>query len=340
MNSKEALGSRKKIKIAFADFWDSFNKQDNFITDALKENFEVELSDKPDFVFCGTFGRKHLKYSCVKIFFTGENLLPDFNIVDYGMGFHNITFGDRYLRLPLYVLYNDAVEKALRKHEDCGEVDGVKASDRKFCNYVISNAIADPARDEMIKLLEDYKEVASGGRYNNNVGGPVPDKIEFERGYKFTMCFENTCAPGYTTEKIVEAFAGKTVPIVWGNPNVAEEFNPAAFINCHDFASLEEVMKEVKRLDEDDEAYMRMLESPILKEDRSSLAEVYLKDGYLADYLFRICSQEPVKAIRRNRIYQGLRYEQQAVFHQKIDNLLYVPRRIVYFLQNKLRSRK
>ncbi len=334
------MSSRKKIRIGFADFWDSFNKSDNFITDALKENFEIELSDKPDFVFCGTFGRTHLKYSCVKIFFTGENLLPDFNLVDYGMGFHEITFGDRYLRLPLYVLYNDAVDKALDKHNDCQVIDGVKATDRKFCNYVISNAIADPARDEMIRLLTDYREVASGGRYMNNVGGPVPDKIAFERAYKFTMCFENTCAPGYTTEKIVEAFAGKTVPIVWGSPDVATEFNPDAFINCHDYASLEEVMEEVKRLDEDDEAYMRMLESPILKSDGSSSASIYLKEGYLADYLKMICSQEPADAIRRNRIYQGLRYEQQAQFHQKIDRLLYVPRRAIYFLQNKLRSRR
>ena len=42
----------KKIKVAFSDFWDIFDPSDNFIMDALKANFEVEISDDPDFVFC------------------------------------------------------------------------------------------------------------------------------------------------------------------------------------------------------------------------------------------------------------------------------------------------
>ena len=86
------------------------------------------------------------------------------------------------------------------------------------------------------------------------MGGPVKDKIAFERDYKFTMCFENTSSIGYTSEKIMEAFAGRTVPIYWGNPDIAEEFNPEAFINCHDFDSFEEVLEEIKRLDADDDA--------------------------------------------------------------------------------------
>lgn len=326
----------KRLKINFTDFWDSFNAEDNFITDALKKNFEVEISNKPDFVFCGTFGRRHLKYSCVKIFFTGENLCPDFNLVDYAMGFHHIDFEDRYLRLPLYVLYNDAVKAALNKHEEVQTSD----AERDFCNFVISNAIADGARDEMIERLSSYKPVASGGRYMNNVGGPVADKIEFEKSYKFTMCFENTCASGYTSEKLVEAFAGRTVPIFWGDPSVNEEFNKEAFINCHDFGSIEAAMEYVKKVDQDDELYLKMLRSPVLKEDGSSRAVKYLDENYLSDFLLCICSKEPAAAIRRNRIYQGLRYEKQAAFHQKIDNLLYVPRRIGYFIQNKIRQRK
>ncbi len=323
------------VKINFSDFWDAFDPKDNFIVDALHKHFRVELSDDPDFVFCSNFGNKHLKYRCVKIYYTGENLCPDFNLMDYALGFQPITFGDRYLRLPLYVLYKEACALALKKHL---LPDDYNVIEKKFCNYVISNAISDPARSEMIRTLETYKNVDSGGKYKNNVGGPVHDKIAFEKDYKFTMCFENTSAPGYTTEKLMEAFAGQTVPIYWGNPDIAKEFNPKAFINCHDFASFADVLEEIKRIDADDARFMEMLRSPVLTSD--SQAQKTLDDNYLSDYLYMILSQEKEAAFRRNRIYLGKRYEDLARSHQKIDRFLYLPRRIVYYFQNRLRSRK
>ena len=322
----------KKIKIQFSDFWDDFRPDDNFILDVLKKNFEVELSEQPDFVFCSIFGNRHLKYHCAKIFFTGENMCPDFNLVDYALGFHRISFDDRYLRYPLYALYGESCELAQKKHLLPGDYD---LSAKKFCNFVISNSISDPARDQMIEALNRYKKVDSGGRYRNNVGGPVPDKIAFERNYKFTMCFENTSAKGYTTEKIMEAFAGCTIPIYWGNPDIAEEFNPKAFINCHAFDSFEDVVKEVKKIDEDDELFLSMLKEPILTD--SSEAAHILSESYLSDFLTQIVAQEPEDAIRRNTISLGPRFEKPAAFHEKIDRILYLPRRILYFLHNRIR---
>ena len=229
---------KKHIKVMFTDFWDVFDNEDNFIMDALREHFDVEISDAPDFVFCSIFGRKHLKYDCAKIYYTGENIIPDFNLVDYGLGFQDIDFYDRYLRLPHYVLYPRACKLGLMKPQLSDE----ELLNRKFCNYVISNAISADERGIFIDKLSAYKPLASGGRYHNNVGGPVADKIDFARGYKFSIAFENSGARGYTTEKIMEAFASDTVPIYWGNPDIAKEFNPESFVNCHDFASFDEVV--------------------------------------------------------------------------------------------------
>lgn len=319
----------KKIRVNFSDFWDVFDPNNNFIMDALKKHFEVEISDNPDYVFCSTFGRKYLKYDCARIFYTGENILPDYNLVDYGLAFQDIKFYDRYLRLPHYVLYPEDCDLALKKHALSDEELGMHS---KFCNYVISNALSDPARDEMIKILESYKGVDSGGKYHNNVGGPVPDKIAFQKNYKFTMAFENTGSRGYTTEKIVQAFASSTIPIYWGNPDIAEEFNPEAFINCHDFESFEDVLEEVKRIDADDEAYRKMVKAPILRD--GSKASEFLKEDYLSDYLYEICSQEPKEAIRRNRVYQGAYYEAEAKSHEKMDRMLYLPKRFIHGMKN------
>ena len=325
--------NKKHIKIQFTDFWDVFDKNDNFIMDALKKNFDVEISDNPDFVFCSIFGRRHLKYDCAKIYYTGENIIPDFNIVDYGMGFQDIDFYDRYLRLPHYALYDRACNLAKAKPTMSDE----EYLNRKFCNYVISNAMSSPERGEFIDKLDSYCKLDSGGRYHNNVGGPVADKIEFAKGYKFSIAFENSGARGYTTEKIVEAFASETVPIYWGNPDITREFNKDAFINCHDFNSFDEVVEYVKKVNEDDELYLKMVKAPMSAEGDKTVLK-YIHEDYIADYLYNICSQDPKTAIRRNRIYQGQYYEDEAKFHEKIDRLLYIPRRFVRGMKNKLRK--
>ncbi len=322
----------KKIKIAFSDFWDIFDPDDNFITDALRKNFEVEISNDPDFVFCSIFGRRYLKYDCARIFYTGENIDPDFNLVDYAMGFPDITYYDRYLRLPHYVLYPRACELAKKKPSMTDE----EYLGRKFCNYVISNAVSGPERLVMIDKLSSYKELASGGRYHNNVGGPVADKIDFSRGYKFSIAFENSSSRGYTTEKIMESFASETVPIYWGNPDIAKEFNPDSFINCHDFDSFDDAVRFIKKVDEDDELYLKMVKAQIVRDDSDAAA--CLAETYVSDFLFKICSQDPKEAIRRNRIYQGKYYEDEAKAHERLDALLRTPRRALRGMRNRLKK--
>jgi len=325
----------KKIKVNFVDFWGSFNPNDNFILDALKKNFEVEISSDPDFLFCSTFGKNFLKYDCVRIHYEGENLSPDFNLYDYALGFPYITFDDRYLRLPHYVLYPEACEKALKKHTLSDEE---YKSHTKFCNYVISNALSAPDRTEMIKVLNSYKTVDSGGKYKNNVGGPVPNKIEFEKNYKFTMAIENSSSNGYTTEKIMEAFAGATIPIYYGSRDIAKEFNPKSFINCHDFESFEAVLEKVKEIDNNDELFLSMIKEPIILED--SQAKTYLEENYLSDYLYKICSQDPKKAYRKNRYYIGQRFEDTARMHAKLDRVLLLPKRAIYYIKNKIAQKR
>lgn len=79
---------------------------------------------------------------------------------------------------------------------------------RKFCSFVVSNSqFSDPLRKRFFERLCKYKKVDSGGRYLNNIGGPVRDKLAFCRGYKFNIAFENSSVDGYTTEKIMEAYA-------------------------------------------------------------------------------------------------------------------------------------
>lgn len=296
-----------KIKINFVDFWPGFDKVDNDFYRILNERYEVEISNNPDYIFYSVFGFEHTRYNCIRIFYTGECIAPDFNICDYAIGFDKIIFEDRYIRVPLYRLfhYKADFEKALNKHLICNEeIKNKKA----FCNFVYSNCSAQKQREDFFNLLNSYKRVDSGGRYLNNIGGPIADKYEFQKQYKFSIAFENCCYKGYTTEKLVQAFAAQTVPIYFGNPDISTEFNSQAFINVHDFSSMEEVIKKIEEIDSNDELFYKMLRAPI----GSSIDESDLKD-----FLFNIVSQPYNKACRRpTNATVGVREKEQRIIRK------------------------
>ncbi len=50
----------------------------------------------------------------------------------------------------------------------------------------------------------------------------------------FSICVENSWNESYQTEKIIDAFLTKTVPIYWGCPNLEEFYDPNGFIICKD----------------------------------------------------------------------------------------------------------
>lgn len=332
--------SKKTIKIKYVDFWPNNFDQETFkFTQILRKYYNVEFSDNPDYVFCSCFGHKHFKYdNCVKILFLGENIIPDFNLYDYALGFHFIDFEDRYLRCPLYALYVESIDKALNKHTFSDEY---YLSKKKFCNYVISNPYAAGERDAMIDALNGYMPVDSGGRYRNNVGGPVKDKLEFAKDYKFSMTFENSAMSGYTTEKIFEGFAAATIPIYWGSKRVAEEFNPDSFINCHDFDSLDDVVKRVKEINENDELFLKMMKAPMITED--CLAYKYLKDDYIDDFFRNIFDGDKDKAIRRNMVYIGHDYQHKmkgAMHYQDRMDIVKRPMHLMNKVIAQVKSKK
>ncbi len=293
-----------KIKIGFCDFSSDFDVYDNYWLKTLRSMYGedgVEVVKNPDYLFYSCFGFEHLKFDCIKIFYTGENLVPDFNLCDYAIGFHEINFNDRYLRMPLYQIYSRAYEKALQRNS----YDDSFYLNRKFCCSVISNSMANSARTQMLDLLGQYKKVDNGGKYRNNVGGCVKDKLKFEENYKFTLCFENSSTIGYTTEKLLEGFAGGGIPIYWGNPNVEKEFNKRSFVNCNNFQTLQEAINYIKELDRNDKKYLDMVKEEIFGnggengryEDIQQSVERFLHNIFIQNYTdaFRICKESKGK---------------------------------------------
>ncbi len=306
------------IKIYFTDFWQGFDLQDNIFMPVLRKIANVTVDAKnPDFLFHSCFGFEHINYDCVKICYLGENLSPDFNISDYALGFDFLSFEDRYLRFPLYRFY--MVNHAYMT-QDFTFFQKEISQKNTFCNFIYSNGRnSAPERDMFFHKLTKYKKIDSGGRHLNNIGGCVDDKLEWQRKYKFSIAFENSLKSGYSTEKIYDALVAHTIPIYWGNPRIAEDFNAKRFINCHDFPSFEAVIEHVKYLDTNTEAYVNMLAEPWFNDDAPPLPQ---DDTQLCAFLKNIFEQNP-KAAKRTTI-NGFTYE-----HLQRQNFLYKLRMFV-----------
>lgn len=296
----------KKIKIQYLDFWD-IDQENYIITKALREYFDVEIvTDGGEYAFCSCYGMKHLYVppTSVKIYYTPECIVPDFNFFDYALGFDYLEFGDRYMRLPIY--YGTVSQQKKTPLVDIKHIlkdDFALERDKpKFCSFVVSNGNGSPLRKRMFDLLSQYKKVDSGGKFLNNIGSPCEDKLEFTKPYKFSICFENSSQPGYVTEKITEAFAAQQVPIYWGDPEISKTFNPKSFVNVLDYDSLEDVVKEVIRIDNDDEVYLSMLREPAWIASEYSLSVYQHK---LALFLKHFVDLPIEKAYRYDRTWYG-----------------------------------
>jgi hypothetical protein len=275
-----------------------------FVEDKYK--LEFTNSTDADYVIHSCHGYDVLKYSGVRIFISGENVSPNFAICDYAMTFEKLQFLDRYTWLPLIKLYRESYA-ALRSSRPNAEKIASEKTD--FCAYVMSNTTnSADERSQIFELLSKYKTVNSGGRWRNNVGGSIPDKIAFQSKHKFVIAFENCSHPGYLTEKFADAAASNAIPIYWGDPDIASIFNSKSFINCHDFQTFEDVVDRVREIDTDNKLYHEILSEPWFVNETEPKC---LSDSHFSDFLSNIFDQPHESAYRRNLGRWGIKKERQ-----------------------------
>lgn len=270
------LSKKPLLKIHFSDFWDNFQPTQFWIFQLLSQNFNVCLDkNNPDLLVFSQSGIGHLKYKCHKIYYSHENTMPNPFLADFSFSFHGKggahQFFSNFIEEPLFqqLILNKANDEILAWK---------RTLKNKFCNFVYSNC-KPRERIAFCKMLSQYKHVDCPGKVLNNQppfdshGYQYNQKLDFQKRYKFTIAFENVSRSNYTTEKIIHPLLVGSIPIYWGNPDVAKLFNPKSFINCHDFGSFEEVICYIKKVDQDESLYSSYLSSqPIL--DNSPLSKL------------------------------------------------------------------
>ncbi len=75
-------------------------------------------------------------------------------------------------------------------------------------------------------------------------------KFEILQDYHFNLCFENTIAPHYCTEKIWDGIIGGCLPIYYGGKNstIYEDFPPNSFLDYSEFSSPTELFQYIENM--------------------------------------------------------------------------------------------
>ena len=283
------------VRLRFIGFWDGFDPHDNFFTRLLGRRYHLELCDDPDFVIFSYVGKRRREYrhwKCVRIFYTGENIAPDWSACDWAFSFEHSPH-PRHFRLPHWPFYVDPAALVKPPDHDPAAILDQKS---RFCAFVVSNPLC-RTRNNFFHRLSRYKPVDSGGKIFNTLGHRVGDKQAFLRAYTFTIAFENESHPGYTTEKIVEPMLANSIPIYWGDPLVGRDFDTRSFLSAHDSPSLDDLVDRVVEVDRNPALQLELLGRPWYPGNRvPACADAEM----ILDQFSRIFST-PVEPVARRR---------------------------------------
>lgn len=292
------------IRIDFCDAGNGFVKTDNYFFNLLKTRFDFCISDSPDFIIYFDINQHvHRIQNCVRIYIGPEWWPPPWRECDYALT-SNYLDNPRHLRLPFYVPWRFGPGLLIKTEEEPGRLLAEKTG---FCSFLVStnHPVKSRTRVQFFEKLSKYKRVDSGGRFMNNIGGPVPldypSTMSFLRSHKFHLAFENESHVGYTTEKIYDAMAARTVPIYWGNPRIQQEFNPKSFLNYFDYSSDEALIERIIELDRDDAKYLEYARQPYFHQNRPN---EFFSAERLLDFFERIFTTPIEPVARKRRLFE------------------------------------
>lgn len=277
------------MNISFTDFWDGFDVNNNFFKDLLESmgvnyNF-VPYSNETDILIYSCFGKTHYfadRTKVKKIFYTGENLRPNFDECDYSLTFDFDSYNEKNIRLPLWLLQIDWFNKKnyinpqyVIPKDKLYSNEFTNTEKNKFCCIVFNNN--SPYRWEIIQKLSKYKPVECYGKTFNNWFYGEENKLKIISQYKFNICFENSISPGYYTEKLIHAKTAGCLPLYWADNNCEKDFNTDSFLNLYNFKNLDEFVEKIIELDQDKEKYFKITSEYLFKNKELSLN--YLKES-------------------------------------------------------------
>lgn len=240
-------------------------------------------------------------------------MVPDFDQCDLAFSPHENPDDPRCIRLPYYAQVLPSMGSLIRGPEWQPES---YLNRPRFCSFVASNPRGS-FRNSFFKKLNRLKKVDSAGRHFNNFGSSIDDKLNFLKNYRFNLAFENSQSPGYVTEKLIEPLLIGCIPIYWGAPDVAKDFNPACMINVSDFSDFSEAIDYILQAERDESFRLRHLSASAF---HNNIAPEILHDSHLLNPIIKLISSGQKPGPRKYRKRRLREHVYQSRINQTLDS--------------------
>jgi hypothetical protein len=243
------------LKVAFTDLWPRADPEVTFLLRALRETTPavVTAPEDAELLFFSVFGSQNAGFVGTKVQYSGENTRPRWSATDFHIGCNHLD-DRRHVRFPFYAAAMVDPQWSAPSLES-----GPAWRDREFCLLLTSHETG--RRVAAYDAISRYRPVTSAGSVRRTVHPPDleprdgkwrPSKLRYQQNFRFTIAYEHTAAPGYTSEKLLDALLARSIPIYCGNPRVDDDVYPDCFINASDFDDLDALVEHVRRVDTDE----------------------------------------------------------------------------------------
>jgi hypothetical protein len=275
------MASSQKYFIYFYNWWPGFENRtdanhigfyEKLLANTKLKDFEIttDLNKANVLVEAGKPNKimRNVKKWKYKINFVGEPDLPEFD--NYDLILTSVNNKENVVDLPLSIAYihcNNFLSNLCNR-------SFINKIPSQFCSFIVSNPKCE-IRNKLFHKLNNYKKVNSMGSHENNIGGKISypywsnEFFNVIGSHKFMICCENTKMETYSTEKIVNPYIAKTIPIYWGSHNIKNIFNldSMLFLENETDEAFEKLINKIIELDNDDEKYLEFINRPIFTQD-------------------------------------------------------------------------
>ena len=230
------------------------------------------------------------KIKPLRVFYSHENYsFPDVQY-DYSITSHLGINSETHLRFPLWkelISWNhleiernaDKFTKRFHNFYNIKDLmlpqgESFLKKERKIC--LLSSHLNEPRKSMYFNFSKHFTVDGYGPYFNKNIkdhNSNPESKREILDKYAFNLCPENSLYPGYYTEKVPEAFLGKSLPLTWADNNINVDFNEKSFVNLLNYSK--DNYFEISNFLKDENFLKQFTTEPLLLKEPSLNEEIH-----------------------------------------------------------------
>lgn len=263
------------LTIAVCDFWPRHQPDSNPVLASLRRHADLAPARIPraDLVVYSVFGRRHEAIRGTGLAVSGEPMLPPRRYAQWTIDWRHLPH-DHHLRLPFWAMVLARPERERVLADERSALGDLSSVPERFCNFIYSNAGCEMRNAFFVALHSRRPVDALGSVFHNADDARLSSRVDpawsatkrtVLADYRFTIAFENEEHPGYTTEKMVDAWRAGSVPIYWGDPAVVADFPSGSYLSLYEAGSMSRLVEQVLEAEHEPERYRQLREAnPLL----------------------------------------------------------------------------